>query len=247
MRCVLPLLLALAACGRAESNDTAKAQAGDGPAPAAMTARGPVGLYFMTRFWAGTGSLERTSWYFLPDGRVYRDLITGFTEKDLAAHAMELGRGKREYGVYEVTGSDGKVRKGKLEMDEDGTSFTWDMGIFTRATPFGTRPVAGTYAFAGKRGGGVMVLHRFKTLELLEDGTFRCTSDDIAQVAGQKEATSEVSALTEGTWKAEGFTMTLTSSKDGSVSRRVAFPVDDKETERYPDWLFHGGMLYKRQ
>jgi hypothetical protein len=55
------------------------------PAPR-ISGGGPVGLYFMTRFWSYTGTLEKAAWYFAPDGRVYQNLETGFSAGDLAAH-----------------------------------------------------------------------------------------------------------------------------------------------------------------
>src|SRR5689334_20009290 len=84
----------LAGCNE-NSSDSADAQSSassNQPAPAMVVGGRPVGLYFMTKYWIATRSLEKTVWYFAPDGTAYERIETGFSEKDLAEH--KGGKGK---------------------------------------------------------------------------------------------------------------------------------------------------------
>jgi hypothetical protein len=198
----------------------------------------------MTRYWIATQHLEKAVWYFAPDGRVYENLATGFSEADLAAHQ---GR----HGTYDVAGStltiswsDGTTRAGEMEMD--ATGFAWDTGLFVPVGPFdGSRSIAGTYtggtslSFAG---GSTLASN---TLELRADGTYaRHGAASISGEGGAYAAGGQSAA--GGRWSLSGYTLTLAGA-NGEVVRGIAFPFDDERTPVYPDQMFFNGMMFTRQ
>lgn len=218
----------------------------DGPPEARVVDGKPVGLFFMTRFWAFNGSLEKSVWYFAPDGRVYQNLDTGFSAADLQAHKGAHGT----YGVagdqLKVTWSDGTVTESGIEPD--ATGFAWNGGIFTAVKPFtDPKAVAGTYEGGESLSSGANSAIASNTLRLDADGTF--TSAGIASVESETSESHLSSASqggSTGTWKIEGYSLVLTYA-DGNTVRSMAFPYDDAETPVYPDRLFVGGTMYARQ
>jgi len=218
------------------------AETAGGPVKAEISPeKGPVGLFFMTRFWPATGSLEKAAWYFSPDGEVYRNLQTGFSKEDLAAHQMK-GKFKLNAGTLEVTWTDGKKTASKFEADTTG--FSWDMGIFTPVKAFAdASAVAGSYEGGESLSSGGNYAAVSKSLELKADGTF--TMYGIGSIKGTTES-SVVSADSQGgakgTWKLDGYSIILTGS-DGKTARQIAFPYDDEKTRR----LYLGGTMYKRK
>ncbi len=217
------------------------------PAPARFVSGAPVGLYFMTRYWAYTGTLEKAVWYFAPDGTVFQHLETGFSPADLELHAGQRGRCVVEGDTCEVTWSDGKRSRGRIERS--ATGFSWSAGIFTPVRPFDSaRPIAGTYEggeTVSARGSRAAVA---STLELRADGTYTwsgvsflsATSDTSRVVAGANGTDSH------GRWHAGELSIVLVDHK-GNVYRRIAFPVDDEKTPVNPDRIFFGGTLFKRR
>jgi hypothetical protein len=73
------LIFAFPACSKSDSDLKGR-----------VTSSGPVGVFFMTRYWSG-GSLEKAAWYFASDGNVYQNLESGVTAADLAAHKGPKG------------------------------------------------------------------------------------------------------------------------------------------------------------
>jgi hypothetical protein len=217
------------------------------PAASAFKEGVPVGLFFMTRFWSFTGTLEKLVWYFAPDGTVYQSLEHGFSTHDLATHAGPRGKAVLAGDRLEVTWSDGKKSSGGVERS--ATGFSWNGGIFTPVAAFDPAvPIAGTYE------GGESLSYRgnraalSKTLELRPDGTYRWSG--VSFLSSMTDA-SRVEAGSNGTdsvgrWQASGFSLILIDAS-GNVYRRIAFPYDDTKTPVNPDRIFFGGTMFKRR
>ena len=216
------------------------------PAPAKMVNGKPEGLYYMQKMWIATRYLEKSCWYFAPDGKFYENLTAGFSPAELDAHKGSKGTYKAGRGTLEVTWSDGKSSKADLEIVPGG--FNWDTGMFMPVEGFKSgKSVTGAYEGGASFSGGNSSIIVSKTLRLDADGTYSMsgissltsTSDGTqAKVGGQSDA--------KGRWTLDGFVLHLTGS-DGVSSKHIAFPFDDEKTPIYPDRLFVGGTMYKRQ
>ena len=219
----------------------------DLPAPASFQNGRPVGLFFMTRFWSSTGSLEKGVWYFAPDGTVYQNLESGFSAEDLAAHRGPKGTCSVTADKLEVTWSDGKKTGSTLEPGASGTGFGWNAGMFSAVTPFeNSADVAGVYEGGESLGGGSSAAVS-QRLELRQDGTF---SSSGVSFAGTATTASRVSvggtSVSTGRWELDGLSLTLTDAS-GTVLRRIVFPHDDETTPLKPDRMFFGGILYRKK
>ena len=216
------------------------------PVPATIANGKPVGLYYMQKYWIATRYLEKSCWYFAPDGTFYENLSTGFSPKDLEAHKWPKGTYQASAGNLEVTWSDGQSSKAELEMVPGG--FNWDTGMYMPVEAFASdKPITGTYeggSSFGSEGNSIMVS---KTLNLKADGSYSMTgisSTSTTSNGTQVRAGGESEA--SGQWKLDGFILQLTGS-DGAVTPHIAFPFDDAETPIYPDRIFVGGTMYKKQ
>ena len=216
------ILAAFPACSRQSADASSKGQ---------VTASGPVGLFFMTRYWSYTNTLEKAVWYFTTDGQVYQNLDSGLTPADLAAHHGPTGTFKLDSNQLEIVWDDGKKGKSKFEPDKGGDGFAWDAGLFSPAPP-----ISDPKFVVGKFEGGESLSHggnavaTSNSFEFRPDGTY--TRFGIASVTGTTsksvlEGSSQ--GTTTGTWKSESYSLVLTGS-DGSVTRKIAFPYfeDDK-------------------
>lgn len=212
-----------------------------------VTASGPAGVFFMTRYWSG-GMLEKAAWYFAADGSVYQNLESGVTPADLAAHKGPKGTFKLAGDQITITWADGKTTKGAFERDKAGPGFAWDGGLFSPVAPF-TDPKVVVGKFEGGEslshgGNSVMNSHGF---EFRADGSY--TRDDIASVKGatnRSVLSGSASGTKAGTWKAEGFTIILSEGAGGATERKMAFPWSDDD-KFPPNRLYLGGTLLKRQ
>ena len=213
--------------------------------PATMSRDKLEGLFYMQKMWIATRFLEKSCWYFAPDGKFYENLSTGFSPADLAAHKGPKGTYKASQGTLEVTWSDGQSSRSELELVPGG--FNWDTGMFMPVEAFKSeQPIAGDYEGGTSFGGDGNSVIVSKTLRLEADGTYSMsgisslssTSDGTqAKAGGQSDAT--------GRWSLKGFVLQLTNS-EGKSEQHIAFPFDDEETAIYPDRLFVGGTMYKR-
>lgn len=221
----------------------------ESPAPAKVQHGRPEGLYFMTRYWISTHSLEKAVWYFSADGKVYQNLEHGFSEADLAAHKGPKGTYKRSEKELEIAWSDGKTAKSEVEIDKaDPRCFMWDMGSFCPVSAFeNAAAAAGTYEGGESLSGSGNSVIVSKTLKLGADGKF--TWEGVSFVQGttdQSTLSAGASGATTGNWTLDSYTITLTGS-DGKTLRMIAFPYDDEKTPLKPDWMFFGGMMYRKQ
>jgi hypothetical protein len=197
----------------------------------------PVGLYFMTRFWSFTGTLEKAAWYFAPDGSVYQNLEHGFSEADLQAHPGPRGTYSVDGGKMTITWADGKSTTNDVERD--GQTFTWDMGIFSPVKPFDDeQAVAGAWEGGESLTYGGNHASVARTLRLGDDGTFQWDSISFLET-GNLSGSAE--GGTTGKWELAGVSLTLTD-QEGRSYRGIAFPFDDGKQQR----LFFGGTMYKR-
>lgn len=222
------------------------AVAAEKPAPASFKSGVPVGLYFMTRYWSYTGTLEKAAWYFAPDGTVYEKLGRGFSAADLAEHSGRQGRAALAGGKVVVTWADGTKTESEVERDETG--FMWDMGSFTPVQPITDREeVAGIYEGGESLSQSANKVAVSKRLELRADGTFRWEGVSfLSATSAMTQLSAGATGGSSGTWKAEAYSVTLTD-ENGRDYRALAFPYDSSDKPGPPSHLFFGGLLYKRQ
>jgi hypothetical protein len=219
---------------------------GNAPVDAGFSSGVPRGLYFMTRFWGFTGTLEKAAWYFAPDGRVYRDLERGFSAADLEQHKGQQGSVAVDGETMTVTWSNGKRTSSKLERD--GEAFSWDAGIFTPVQEFASDDdLVAEWEGGESLSTGGNHASVSKSLVLREDGTF--TWNSVSFLKGES-ADSVVTAGSEGgtkgKWERDGYSLALTG-EDGTTFRGIAFPYDDEKTPVNPDRFFFAGTMYKRR
>jgi hypothetical protein len=217
----------------------------DEPAKPAFNQGVPVGLYFMTRYWPGTHTLEKAAWYFAPDGTVYQNIEDGFSRDSLAAHVGPKGNATSKGRQLEVTWSDGK--KSTSDVERDGAGFAWDMGIFTPVTAYeNTSDIVGVYEGGESIGTGGTSAAVSQRLELRADGTFTWSGVSfVGADAKARHVNANRSNESRGRWQLSGYALILTDTS-GAVWRRIAFPCDDEKTPNKPERMFFGGILYKR-
>jgi hypothetical protein len=235
--CLVAATLTAVGCGSSGAS-------ADSPVAASVDGK-PTGLFFMTRYWSYTQTLEKAAWYFAPDGAVYQNLETGFSRQDLAAHTGRRGTFRMLGSDMEVTWADGKTSKSNYKADQSG--FAWDGGIFAPVQPIrDQQSIAGTYdgGESLSRGGDWAAIA--KKLTLGADGSFQL--EGVTLVQGETATTiltAGADKSTSGTWTASGYSLTFKDQR-GKTIRQIAFPFDDDSTPLYPDHLFMGGTLYKR-
>ena len=180
-----------------------------------------------------------------PDGSVYQNLETGFSAKDLAAHAGPHGTYRMDGSDMQVNWADGKLSKSNYTPDKSG--FWWDGGIFTPVQPItDKKSLAGTYdggESLSRRGDWASVA---KKLTLAEDGTFRL--EGVAFVQSE----TEYAVLAAGTTR-QAMALGMrraTASRSRKTEERPSVRSHSHSTTTstplYPDHLFIGGTLYKR-
>jgi hypothetical protein len=215
------------------------------PEPARFTSTGPEGLFFMTRFWIFTGSLEQMLWYFDGRGRVFQNPRGVFTPEALARDSARHGTYALAGDKLSVTWSDGKGSESRVERDGKGTGFSWDGGIFSAVAPPDWSTVSGYFeggtSFSGPSGGGTSV----SALTLREDGTFSWSRGaSLRSESSVSVATAgSVSGPIEGRWKGEGYQIILYHA-DGRTERFVAFPTPDARDASKVGMLFFNGSMH---
>jgi len=215
------------------------------PAPNRLGAEGPVGLFFMTRFWAMSGSLEQKLWYFAPDGRVYDTPGATFTAAALARDSRRRGERALQDQTLTVTWSDGKVTASNYKVDPAGAGFSWDAGIFTAVRPPDWSKVAGYFeggsSFSGGGGGATSV----SGLTLRADGTFSWSigASLRAETTASVATAGAAGGARTGRWRGEGYQLTLTFT-DGETRSHVAFPVTARDRPGQVEMLFFNGGMH---
>lgn len=203
-----------------------------------LTASGPAGVFFMVRY--ANGAVEKAAWYFQADGTVYQNPVQGLSPDDLKAHKGPKGRFQFADNKMAITWADGKVARTEVERDEKGPTFMWDLGIFIPAEPvtdakqiIGVYEGADTLAVKDKVARPVFVN---QSIEFRADGTYQRGKATGASVWGTDA----------GTWKAEGYSITLTD-QEGKTLRVILIPATtDPDLKQQPDHLYMGGMLLRK-
>lgn len=209
----------------------------------------PVGFFYMQKYWMATRSLENACWYFTPEGRVYQNITTGFSEKELKQH-----QGPK--GTYQVDGQNMTITwdgqsPSTCELEFTETGFYWDTGSYIPVESFDNRAIAGEYSGGSSMtfaGSSSMIA---KTLRLNADGTFQLEGAATIQTDVDENSDSDTRARAGGTsgvtgrWERDGFYLTLMPNT-GETQRHLVFPFDDEDTPVYPDRLYMSGMMLKK-
>jgi len=215
-----------------------------------MVAGRPVGFFYMQKYWMATRKLENSCWYFASDGRVYQNLTTGFSEKDLKEHKGPQGTFEVNGGKLNIVWSDGKSSTAEIELTETG--FYWDTGSYLPIEPFAGKSLSGEYSGGSSStfsGTSAMVA---KTLRLNDDGSFTMSgvtsfrTEEDSSRGTKSQSLAGGSSDIAGRWKQDGFYLTLTADS-GESQRQVIFPFDDNTTVVYPDRLYMAGVMYKKR
>lgn len=238
-------LLLFAAAGSAGSGGLLAGLGGNNDHTGGFSGDRPTGLFFMTRYWVATGSLEKAVWYFDENGSVYQNLSTGFSEADLAAHEGQRGTYSVDGDQMTVQWADGNTTTSTLERDGDG--FAWDTGMFVPVEPFdGSEDLGGTWEGGSSLTTSAGYAAVARTLLLREDGTYQWDSaSSFSGASAQSGYSTGGEKSSSGRWTIEGFSMTL-ESPDGETVRGIAFPFDDEDTPVNPDQFFFAGTMYRR-
>jgi hypothetical protein len=218
------------------------------PIATSITVNGPVGMFFMTRYWSYTRTLEKAAWYFASDGHVYQNLREGFSPADLANHQGPKGTFAFQNNTLTVKWADGKTTSSDIERDmSDASVFMWEMGIFTPVKPFADANAAvGNYDGGESVSGAGNVASTAMSLQLSADGSYASQRAGFVKGIGD-QATLEggASGQTTGRWAFSGYSLVLTGS-DGKTTRGIFFPVDDDTTPIKPDHAYFAGLLLKK-
>ncbi len=201
----------------------------------------------MQKMWIATRFLEKSCWYFAPDGKVFENPTSGFSREDLARHKGRTGTYKVSGGKLEVRWSDGELESGEIEIEQGG-GFYWDTGSFLPVEPFAAgKSIAGNYEGGTSFGGSGQSVIVSKSLRLDGDGKYAMSG--IATLSATSDGTqARVGSENEeqGRWQLDGYILHVTSA-NGTSTHHIAFPFDDEKTDIYPDRIFVGGTMYKRQ
>ncbi|MGI4874023.1 MAG: hypothetical protein ACRYFX_22920 [Janthinobacterium lividum] len=206
----------------------------------------PEGMFFMTRYYVGTHSLEKSAYYFAPDGQVYQN-PTGLAAANLSA----LPPGQR--GTYAVDGkkltiklADGNGSSSDVEGDNPG-GFNYETGIFTGVKPF-AKPTDLLGAFEGGNsvsfGGGSTSASNALTFK--HDGTFT-QEGAVSSSVSSDQSTAHVgnSDAGAGHYQLAGWTLTLTDAQ-GQKAQGVAFPIETDEKTGQVVRFYYQNIAYKR-
>lgn len=202
----------------------------------------PVGLFFMTRYIPAWHSLEKATWYFAPNGQVYRN-PRGL---DAAGYAA-LPPGDR--GMYQagaapsIKWANGRTEAIKVESTS-ADSFNWDMGIFVGMGPFtGAREVVGSF----QGGNSVTGASVSSALELQADGTYRGGfASSISASSDQSKVTVGNSGDSTGRWALSGWVLTLTDAQ-GHTTRGVAYPIEKNDKTGQVVRFYFNNVAYARR
>ncbi|MDO7852051.1 hypothetical protein [Hymenobacter convexus] len=217
------------------------------PVPGAVNGGRPVGLFFMTKYWMATHSLEKSTYYFAPNGQVYVN-PTGFSAASLAA----LPAGSR--GSYAVAGNKLTVRwaNGQTESSEvepQTDTFGWDMGIFLAGRPFKSPgQLAGSFEGGNSISTSSGSAAAVSSLTFRPDGTYSggsASSFGGRTDAGAKTYSAGSSGSSGGRWSLSGWLLTLTDAQ-GRTTRGVAFPVEKNDKTGQVTRFYFDNVAYKR-
>ncbi len=211
----------------------------------AAWAKGPDGLYLMTRFMGGT--LEMKVWYF-EDGAFALEPTVSSTPFDFAEAERRLpgstGRLERRADHWIFHWKSGASRSGRHEPGSGpGGCFYWDAGLFCPVQAF--RPgqfLDGTYS--GSLGSSRVGSSR--TYVFTPDGRYRLSSS--ASVGSASPTVSMYGGATnqqEGRYRLQGQLIVMSPDQGPEVTWS-AFPFEPSADVSKPGRVYVGGFMLKR-
>jgi len=206
----------------------------------------PQGMFFMTRFWIATGSLEKSCYYFTADGRAYKD-PTGLLPAELEAlPPTQRGTFEADGKQMTITWADNQKSSGSME-DVHDAAFNWDAGIFV-----GMKPFASADDLVGTFEGGNSV--SFSGNSTIASNTYNFKPDGeysregaVTSSVSTSESTAHLGGTSagDGHWQLKGWQLSLTDAK-GHTAQGVAFPFDADEKTGRVTRFYYQGVAYKR-
>lgn len=216
------------------------------PVPGKIVNGKPDGLFYMQKYWMATRYLEKSCWYFAPDGKFYENLTSGCSPQELAAHKGPQGTYQLNGNKLQATWSTGTQSEAELEIVDGG--FNWDTGMFLPVKPIDAeQKMIGSYEGGNSIGGDGNSVIVSKAIRFDADGTF--TMSGISSLKSTSEGTqASAGSQSEGAgrWKLDGFLLSLTKS-DGTSTTYIAIPLFDEADATQIQRLFIGGTVYNRK
>lgn len=214
-----------------------------GPMPVAGRVVGgrPVGLFFMTRYIMAWHSLEKATWYFAPDGRVFHNPGA----LDAAGYAVlpPADRGTLRPGSNTLSWANGQSEKFVLE-DATANGFNYDMGIFVGMGPFkSARELVGRFEGGNSVTGAASV----SGLDLRADGSYSGSSvASVSATSNESTVRAGSTGTMGGRWSLSGWVLTLIDAAGQPVRRGLAYPIErDAKTGQLVRFYFDN-VAYKR-
>ncbi|UOQ96214.1 hypothetical protein MUN81_13225 [Hymenobacter sp. 5317J-9] len=231
----------------APARPAATAAAATQPLAGSVKGGRPVGLFFMTRYWIATHSLEKSTYYFAPNGQVYID-PTGFSAAQLAAvPAASRGSYTVAGGKLTVRWTNGQTESENVEPQAE--TFAWNMGIFLAGRPF-----ASASQLVGSFEGGNSISTSSGSAAAVSGLTFRAngtySGGSASSFGGRNEAGASTysagsSGGSAGRWSLSGWMLTLTDAA-GRTSSGVAYPIEKNEKTGQVTRFYFNNVAYKR-
>ncbi len=201
----------------------------------------PVGLFFMTRYIMAWHSLEKSTWYFAPDGRVFHN--PGALDAAGYAALPPADRGTLRPGSNTLSWANGQSEKFVME-DATANSFSYDMGIFVGMGPFkSARELVGRF----EGGNSVTSAATSSSLDLRADGSYSGSSvASVSATSTESTVRAGSTGTTGGRWSQSGWVLTLTDAAGQPVRRGLAYPIErDAKTGQVVRFYFDN-VAYKR-
>lgn len=169
--------------------------AGALPVAGRVVGERPVGLFFMTRYIMAWHSLEKATWYFAPDGRVFRN--PGALDAAGYAALLPADRGTLRPDSITLGWADGRSEKLVVE-DATANSFSYDMGIFVGMGPFkSARELVGRF----EGGNSVVGAATSSSLDLRADGSYGGSSvASVSATSTESTVRAGSSGMASGRW-----------------------------------------------
>jgi len=229
-----PISIFLLACAGATMSPIVPAAAGGAP----------EGLYIMTRFWSGNGSLEIAAYRF-HDGTVVMNPVASPRNADAqierAAHPKDVGTYRLDGGQLAIT-LPGSNQHSKVEPSSEGC-FHWNGGLFCPVKSFapGTT-LDGTFSGGASINGGASST----TITFKADGTYdRKSAGTISSTGAKTYVSGGATGGEHGKYRIDGTALHMTPD-NGKETVASTFPYDDGSKGPAPRRMYLGGLMLKR-
>ena len=195
------------------------------PAPAG----GVAGLYLYTQNFQ-----DVDAFYFSPQGRVYHQLVAGFTQAGLDAVAAGMrGTYRRNGTKMDVSTDDGRTEQYNFQPGRETSLFSKVVAV---ANP---QALVGRYTSSG----GFGALRTASDLDLRADGTYSRTAVGLYRSGGDSFGGSTEDT---GRWQYADYTITFRSAKGPAEQLIALVPARGSIVEALGQ-LYVGGRLYRRK